>query len=255
MERLAMISAPLPPDEEERLRHLEELKILDTEIDKNLDAITKLAAEICETKISLVSLVDRDRQWFKSRFGLEATETPREYAFCAHAILGDELFEIEDSRNDERFHDNPLVTGPPNVIFYAGYPIEVNGGHKIGTLCAIDDKPRKLNDFQKRTLKALGKQVSQIVQIRYKLDQFSEAQAKDAVLALAVTYNHEFNNKLAASMMALELVEDKIGPTIYKNIMKPLEDLVEQIKTIEDTLKKSGFEYEPYVGETKMIKL
>ncbi|MFK7826626.1 MAG: GAF domain-containing protein [Oligoflexales bacterium] len=250
-----MISAPLAPDEEERIKKLQELKILDTEIDKNLDSITKLAAEICETKISLVSLVDRDRQWFKSRFGIDATETPREYAFCAHAILQNDLFEIEDSREDERFSDNPLVTGPPNVIFYAGYPIEVSGGHKIGTLCAIDSKPHKLNEFQKKTLKALARQVSQIVQLRNKLDQFSEAQAKDAVLALAVTYNHQFNNKLAASMMALELVENKIGPVVYKNIMKPLVALVEQIKKIEDTLKKSGFEYEPYVGDTKMIKL
>lgn len=250
-----MISAPLPSNEEERLKHLKELQILDTEIDKNLDAITKLASQICETKISLVSLVDRDRQWFKSRFGLDASETPREYAFCAHAILQDDLFEIEDSRKDERFHDNPLVVGAPNVIFYAGYPIEIDGGHKIGTLCAIDNRPHKLNEFQRTTLKALAKQVSQIIQIRHKLDKFSEAQAKDAVMALAVTYNHEFNNKLAASMMALEIVEDKIGPELYEKIMGPLEDLVEQVKKIEDTLKKTGFEYEPYVGAVKMLKL
>ena len=250
-----MISAPLAPDEEERLKTLHELNILDTEIDKNLDAITKLAAEICGTKVSLVSLVDRNRQWFKSHFGLDATETPREYAFCAHAILQDDLFEIEDSREDERFSDNPLVTGPPNVIFYAGCPIKVTGGHNIGTLCAIDSQPHKLNDFQKKTLKALANQVSQIVQLRNKLNQFSEVQAKDAVLALAVTYNHVFNNKLAASMMSLEMVADKIGPEVYKQIMQPLETLVDQIKKIEDTLKKSGFEYEPYVGDTKMIKI
>lgn len=112
-----MQPAPLPPDEAARLASLYELDVLDTVLEDAYDQVTRLAAQLCGVPISLISLVDRDRQWFKSRHGLEATETPRELAFCAHAILGWEVFEVEDADQDVRFADNPLTVGAPHVKF------------------------------------------------------------------------------------------------------------------------------------------
>ncbi len=129
-----MISAPLPANEEDRLRCLDELQILDTLEEAAYDDLTFLAAQICDTPIALVSLVDRERQWFKSHYGLDAHETPRNLAFCAHAILTDQTLVIEDSLRDKRFFDNPLVTGAPEVKFYAGAPLILRTNLEFGTL-------------------------------------------------------------------------------------------------------------------------
>ena len=129
-----MKSAAVPTDESQRLAKLNAYKILDTLPEAVYDDIVKLASEICGTPIALVSLVDSDRQWFKAKVGLDAPETPRDVAFCAHAIHGDDVFEIGDARQDDRFHDNPLVTDEPRVIFYAGAPIVTPEGHKVGTM-------------------------------------------------------------------------------------------------------------------------
>lgn len=155
----------LPFNEDERIRELLSLHILDTEPDQDLDLITELAANICGTPISLISLIDTNRQWFKSRVGLGATETPRDYAFCAHAInQPDEVFIVNDSTKDERFFDNPLVTGDPHVIFYCGVPIVTPSGNAIGTVCAIDNKPRELNDSQIEALRVIAKMAGKFIQ-------------------------------------------------------------------------------------------
>lgn len=162
-----MIVAPKSQNEESRIKALKSYSLLDSLPEKDYDDITRIAAEICGTHIALISLIDDDRQWFKSHHGLEATETPRDYAFCAHAINApNEPFIILDSRNDIRFHDNPLVTQEPHVIFYAGIPLVDREQFPLGTLCVIDNQPKKLSDKQLNSLRALANQVINLFELR-----------------------------------------------------------------------------------------
>jgi diguanylate cyclase (GGDEF)-like protein/PAS domain S-box-containing protein len=163
------MKAPIPPYEKERLEALHHLEILDTAPEVSLDRITRLVARVLDVPIALVSLVDDDRQWFKSRTGLEATETPREMAFCAHAILQTSALVVPDAAEDERFRDNQLVTGAPHIRFYAGVPIRTSKGFAVGTLCAIDERPRELTQEELDTLRDLADIVSREVQLRENL--------------------------------------------------------------------------------------
>ncbi|WP_284652334.1 sensor histidine kinase [Flavobacterium terrisoli] len=168
-----MIEAKLPLNEARRLRILEEYHILDTENENDFDEITKLASEICDSPISQITLIDTNRQWFKSSHGLASKETPRSLSFCAHAIHGDEMFVVEDARKDIRFHDSPLVTSDPNIVFYAGVPLIDKEGYALGTLCVIDNKTKKLNPFQEKALKTLSHQVLKLMELKkanYKLN-------------------------------------------------------------------------------------
>ncbi len=150
-----------------RLKALKEYQILDTMPEQLYDDITKLASTICDTPISLISLIDDHRQWFKSHHGLDVTETPKNLAYCAHAINEpDQLMEIPDAFEDKRFHDNPLAVGEPYVRFYAGTPLVDDNGYPLGTLCVIDHKPRHLTEAQKDALKALGRQVIALLNLR-----------------------------------------------------------------------------------------
>ena len=164
-----MISAPMTPDEEERLQALYGYDILDTEAEKVFDDLTLLASEICETPIALISLIDPQRQWFKSKVGIDAEETGRDIAFCAHAIHERQVFEISDASKDKRFSDNPLVTQAPNIRFYAGAQLVTPSGHAIGTLCTISDQPKKLNERQKRALEILSREVISQMELRKNL--------------------------------------------------------------------------------------
>lgn len=168
--------APPTADESERLEALRNYQILDTGVEKAYQDIVELAGAICKTPIAAITLVDADRQWFKARVGLDATETSRDLAFCAHAIHGRELFIVPDATLDERFCENPLVTQAPSIRFYAGAPLYNQDGHILGTLCAIDRKPNSLNDFQLRALEILSQQVMQLLELRravHQLDQTS----------------------------------------------------------------------------------
>ncbi len=147
--------APTPNDEEHRLDALHALELLDTPPEERFDRYTRIAAALFGVPVALISLVDRDRQWFKSRQGLEVAETSRDMAFCAHAIMSDELMLVEDALNDGRFADNPLVT-ERRVRFYAGAPLRLGDGARAGTLCLMDHRPRRLDDNQQALLRDLG---------------------------------------------------------------------------------------------------
>jgi diguanylate cyclase (GGDEF)-like protein len=161
-----MIEPPTPNNEANRLRDLERYDVLDTAPEANFDRITRIASTIIGTPIALISLIDENRQWFKSRVGLDATETPREVAFCAHAINGENTFVINDAFEDERFSDNPLVTGDPKVRFYAGALLTSPNGTNLGTLCVIDHEPRSLSAKQSRALEDLADLVVRELELR-----------------------------------------------------------------------------------------
>lgn len=154
----------IPANESERLEALFKSSILDTPKEEFFDRLAGLAASICGTQYAAISFIDENRQWFKSKFGFEINETPREISFCGHTILQNELFEITDALQDLRFADNPLVTQDPKIRFYAGMPLLTADGHALGTICVFDKKVRTLETFQTKTLESLAKKVMDAVE-------------------------------------------------------------------------------------------
>ncbi|CAM4346429.1 hybrid sensor histidine kinase/response regulator [Pseudoalteromonas maricaloris] len=191
-----MKKAEIPNNEENRLKALREYKVLDTAAEANLDEITQLVSEICETPIALISLIDTNRQWFKSKVGLDVDETHRDISFCSHAILQEDVFEVQDALEDERFFDNPLVTGGPKIRHYSGAPLISSGGYKVGTICAISDKPKKLTDLQRKTLATLGRQVIRQLELRREVNVLKLLNdSKDNFLS---DISHELHTQLNA---------------------------------------------------------
>ena len=180
------MKAPLPHDEAARLADLKGCAILDTSPERAYDDLTKLASHICGAPIALVSLVDSDRQWFKSKVGLNATQTPRDQAFCAHAILEPDILIVPDATADNRFADNPLVVGDPNIRFYAGAPLVTPRGHGLGTLCVIGREPRQLDPAQAEALRVLARQVVTQIELHRTSLKLHEACEKSDHLLLSV---------------------------------------------------------------------
>jgi signal transduction histidine kinase len=215
-------------NETQRLKALQSFNILDTLTEKDYDDISLMASIICDVPIALVSFVDKDRQWFKSNLGLKTKSTARIDSFCSHAIESPtEPFIIKNSRIDERFKENPLVVGDPNIVFYAGIPIVTEDGLSLGTVCIIDNKPRELNEKQILAMKMLSNQAMNLLQLRKVNNDLHEAQ-----LALEIQ-----NQKLEVSNKDLELLIDK-------NLSNRTKEIAEQNITLEKMNKElEAFNY------------
>ena len=206
--------AALPENEAERLAALRETGLLDTPPEARYDDLARLAAFICGTPIALVSLVDANRQWFKARVGLAATETPRNQAFCSHAILESSIYEVEDALADDWFVDNPLVALPPNIRFYAGTPLVTRAGAALGTLCVIDREPRKLGPEQRAALEALGRQVVAQIELGTNAARLAaEVKARTAAEEQARQQTLELQQSAALHQAILEATDFSIMST------------------------------------------
>ncbi len=232
----SMKEPEIPVNEQERIVALNEYNILDTLPEKDYDAITELASEICQMPISLISLIDPTRQWFKSHKGLDATETSRQYAFCAHAINSpNEAFVVPDSRLDKRFADNPLVTGKPDVIFYAGIPLVNPDGYALGTLCIIDNKPGKLTEGQLKALQVLAKQVITLMELRKKNIELDKKNA--ALNQFAYVLSHDIKAPIANIRLIVDNMREDYSDTLDEqgNIyMDYLQQSAQRVKVLVD---------------------
>ncbi len=187
---------PIPSNEKTRLEKLNHYSILDTESEEMFDNLTKLASELLEVPISLISLIDEDRQWFKSKFGIEDSQTPRDISFCQYAIMSEDLFEVTDSLEDDRFKDSPLVLGGPKIRFYVGAPLVDDDGNVLGSFCAKDTKPRDITDTQREHLKLLSKTAMQLIKLRReKIEAEKLSLVKDEFLS---NMSHEIRTPLNA---------------------------------------------------------
>lgn len=200
--------ARLHANEVERLKALRSYGILDTAIEPSFDDITRIASYVCQTPISIISLVDDGRQWFKSEIGLGVRETPMEQSICAHAILEHSFLEVEDVTKDSRFNCNPLVTGNPHVRFYAGAVLRTPDGLPLGTVCVLDDKPRVLSAEQRDVLAALARQVMSQMEFRRALHLSDRLQRN--ISRLMAVAGHDLKQPLQVMVMAIDRVRNKL---------------------------------------------
>lgn len=185
------MAAPTPHNESARLAALHRYGVLDTLAEAAFDDLVRLAAQICGTPIALVSLVDANRQWFKSRLGLEALETPRDISFCAHGILQEDVFIVPDATTDDRFAESPLVTGDPLIRFYAGAPLVTPDGYALGMLCVKDYVPRELTEEQVEALRILGRQVMAQLELREQMAQLATTLAEYQRVETELRQSHQ----------------------------------------------------------------
>ncbi|MFP7794532.1 diguanylate cyclase [Pseudomonas aeruginosa] len=230
-----MLACPLPPDEALRQQALDDMALVDTPAEHYLDALVELARETFGVKTVLISLIDHDRQWFKARIGLDAEQTPRDLSFCGHAILASEPLMVTDASRDPRFHDNPLVTGPPFIRFYAGEPLHASNGQAIGTLCLIDPSPRLLDLREGRQLNRLSILAEGYLQLRsltehtrFLRQEIDREQRKSLLDPLTQLWNRAGFHALHQHELELARAGDQRIGIIYSDI--------DHFKRINDTL-------------------
>jgi signal transduction histidine kinase len=230
--------------EQQRLAALARYKIVDTAAEAIYDDITLLAAEICDVPIALISLVEQDRQWFKSVVGLPVSETSRAVSFCAHSLGGEETLLVADSLEDVRFSNNPLVTGDPNIRFYAGAPLRTPDGFNLGTLCVIDRKPRELSPSKLMALEALARLV--MTQLELRLAAIEEEQSAAAlrqaeklavVGRLASSISHEINNPLQAVTNLLYVADQNLPFETHILLVQAQTELARVAQVVTQTLR------------------
>lgn len=246
-----MLEPPIPSNEQERLRALKKLQILDTPFEERFDRLTRIAAKVFNVPICLISIVDQDRQWFKSKIGLDEFETPRCISFCGHAITGTAPFIVEDASADSRFADNPLVTHSPNIRFYAGIPLQETGGNILGTFCIIDTIPRALSEVDLQLLKdiallaqeelnkaELNRALVKLRQMQRERDQFFfssidmlciagfDGYFKQLNPAFERTLGYSTNELLSKSFL------ENVHPDDHERSLKEINSLMEANKTV-----------------------
>jgi signal transduction histidine kinase len=236
-----MTAAPIPQDEAERLAALGEYAILDTLREQDYDDIVRLAAQICGTPIAIVNFVDADRQWGKAMTGVDDTEAAREHSFCAHTILGDEVLVVEDTQADERFHDNPMVLGDPQLRFYAGAPLRTDAGLALGSLCVADRQPRRLTSDQEAALRALARQVLARLEVRRLALALERQNAELRTLdrlkdELVANVSHDFRSPLTAIMGFAELLERAERPEERQEFLAAVLGSAEHLLRLVDDL-------------------
>lgn len=225
-------------DEANRLEAVKSYNILDTLPEKEYDELTQLASHICQTPIALISLIDEQRQWFKSAHGLDLQESPRAIAFCNHTIQSpQDVFVVPDSRLDERFAQNPLVTNDPNVIFYAGVPLVDDQGYALGSLCVVDRKPNQLSSAQLSALKVLARQVVNLFILRKQNQLLNENQVElqKTIVYLADTQQHLIQSETNYRQLAQELDERVQQRT------QELEQANQELKRSNDNLQQFAY--------------
>lgn len=238
----------IPQDEEARLKTLRSLNILDTSSEERFDRLTRMAKHMFNVPIALVSLIDEDRQWFKSCIGLNVRETPRDISFCGHAILGEEIFIIPDASNDERFADNPLVIYEPNIRFYAGCPLRFTDGSRLGTLCIIDQKPRSLSDDDLEALRDLASTAERelaAIQLAT-LDELTNIPNRRGFMMIS---QHSLNlcvrQKIPASLVYLDLdkfkqINDTFGHAEGDNVLVTFAEKINTVCRESDLFARLG---------------
>lgn len=243
-----MKAPPLPEDEVTRVETLHSYDILDSVPEERYDRLTRLAKRLFDVPIALVSLIDTDRQWFKSVQGLDARETSREISFCGHAILGNEIFEVPDAELDERFHDNPLVKDNPSIRFYAGCPLTVGNGSKLGTLCLIDKEPKKLSEEDKVLLRDLAKLVELEIQAMHmatmdELTGLSNRRGFESLAQHAINYCRRLNKP--ATMLFFDLddfkhINDQYGHAEGDLALKTFSEILKNAFRNSDVIARLG---------------
>ncbi len=235
------------PLEQERLATLRDYDVLDSQREKDFDDIVDLASQICETPISVINLIDEDRQWFKAEVGLNASETPLETSICAHAILENDFVEIEDTLADDRMADNPLCTATDGLRFYAGSLLIDSNGLPLGTLCVLDYKPRRLTDLQRKTLRVLSRQVMKLLDLRVALRNQAILQAET---------DHRVKNSLQ-SMSAIvrvysRTIKDPAAAEALAAIQRRVDAMASLHKELQDSAGQSTIDARTYL--TQVLK-
>lgn len=227
-----MIAAPIPANETARLQELYRMSVLDTQPDEEFNEIVEAASRICKVPISLISLIDHNRLWFKAKIGLDEPEMDRNIAFCSHTILGDSIMEIKDAEMDARFVSNPLVNVDPHIRFYAGIPLKTSNGYNLGSLCVIDVVPRSLNADQIFTLDVLSKQIIKLFELRL---LNIEIKAKNAIVENQRKHLQELSD-----------IQNKLLSIIAHDVRSPMASFKSMLE-LKKSADLSSAEFDDYV--------